>query len=367
MKGLFSNVYSLLKPWLFRMDPENAHEWTIRGLKTAQAIPGALWGIKWKYRINHPRLSIHCSRLHFPNPVGLAAGFDKHASVYPALAALGFGFVEVGTLTPRPQPGNPRPRLFRLPQDEAVINRMGFNNSGVEAAQRSFSQLKRPNIPIGINLGKNKDTPVEKAPTDYRKGLRSLYRSGDYFVINISSPNTKGLRDLQQSDSLDRLLTEVMDERRLLQQETGEVRPLMLKIAPDLDDEGLESVVSIALDRKIDGLVVSNTTLSRDGIKHDLRHESGGLSGRPLARRSTEMIRHIRRFSGGSIPIIGVGGIFDGQDAYEKIRAGAALVQIYTGMIYRGPGIVRHINEELLHLLEKDGFSHISEAVGVDT
>lgn len=348
------------------MDPEAAHEWAIRGLKMVQSIPGGVWGVKWKYHMENPRLGVSCSRLRFPTPVGLAAGFDKHASVYPALAALGFGFVEVGTLTPRPQPGNPRPRLFRLPQEEAVINRMGFNNDGVEAALQSFSQLKRPNIPIGINLGKNKDTPVEEAPADYRKGLRTLYRYGDYFVINISSPNTKGLRDLQQSDSLDHLLAEIMEERRQLQQETGEIRPLMVKLAPDLEDEAIESAVSIAQKRDIDGLIVSNTTLSRDGIKHALRRESGGLSGRPLAKRATEMIRHVHRISNGSIPIIGVGGIFDGNDAYEKIRAGATLVQVYTGMIYRGPGIARHINEELLQLLERDGFSSIAEAVGVD-
>ncbi|WP_309864989.1 quinone-dependent dihydroorotate dehydrogenase [Desmospora profundinema] len=359
-------MYALFKPWLFRLDPEAAHEWTIRSLKVTQTIPGVLPALQWKHRLDAPSLSVDCLRLRFPNPVGLAAGFDKHASVYPALAAWGFGFVEVGTLTPLPQPGNPRPRLFRLPEDEAVINRMGFNNAGVEAARQSFSRLKRPDIPIGINLGKNKDTPAHDAAADYCKGLRSLYRSGDYFVINISSPNTKGLRDLQQADSLEALLREVMDERHRLQQETGEIRPLLLKVAPDLDEKGLEDAVSIAMTQGIDGLIVSNTTLSREGIKHRHREETGGLSGRPLAARSTAMIRQVRRLTGGKAPIIGVGGIFDGQDALDKIKAGASLVQIYTGMIYRGPGIARRVNEELLHLLEKEGFSHVSEAVGVD-
>jgi dihydroorotate dehydrogenase len=359
-------VYPLLRPWLFRLDPETAHEWTIRGLQATQTIPGVLPALHKQNRIDAPSLAVHCFGLRFPNPVGLAAGFDKHATVYPALAAWGFGFVEVGTLTPLPQPGNPRPRLFRLPEDEAVINRMGFNNVGVESARQSLTRLSRPDIPIGINLGKNKDTPAQEAASDYQKGLRTLYRLGDYFVINISSPNTKGLRDLQQADSLNGLLADVMKERQQLQQETGEIRPLLLKLASDLSEEEAEAAVSTAFSRGVDGLIISNTTLAREGLRHRYQEESGGLSGRPLAARATMMIQQAYQLTNGTLPIIGVGGIFDGRDALEKIKAGASLVQLYTGMIYRGPGIARLVNQELLHLLEKEGFTHLSEAVGVE-
>jgi dihydroorotate dehydrogenase len=316
--------------------------------------------------VEDARLQLRCLGLSFPNPVGLAAGFDKHANVYPALAALGFGFVEVGTLTPRPQSGNPKPRLFRLLSDEAIINRMGFNNHGMIEAQRTFERLPRPAIPIGINLGKNRDTPNEQAADDYRKGLETLYSHGDYFVINISSPNTKGLRDLQHVEALRQLLAAVIQKRDELAQEQGKKRPVLLKIAPDLTRQQLEEIVATVLDQGIDGIIATNTTLARDSLTSPHHTEAGGLSGRPLAKRSTEMIRQIYGITRGQIPIIGVGGIFTGQDAYEKIRAGAHLVQVYTGMIYRGPSIAKWINQELLELIKRDRLANIEKLVGLD-
>ncbi|MFD1397431.1 quinone-dependent dihydroorotate dehydrogenase [Kroppenstedtia eburnea] len=359
-------MYSFIRNLLFRMDPEQAHEWAIRGLRTAQHLPGLLWVLERKMAVRDPRLTVQCNQLQFPNPVGLAAGFDKNADVYPALAALGFGSVEVGTLTPKPQPGNPRPRLYRLPEDEAVINRMGFNNRGIIRASTSLATLPRPVIPIGINLGKNRKTPGEEAAGDYRTGLRALYRHGDYFVINISSPNTQGLRDLQQADSLAKLLSILIEEREELRDETGEIRPLFVKLAPDLSRDALSEAVRIGLEQGIDGLIAVNTTLAREELKSPHRTEAGGLSGRPLHHRSIQWIRQIHRVSEGKVPIIGVGGIFDGKDAYRTIRAGASLVQVYTGMIYRGPSIARAINLELLQLLEQDGLSSITDAVGLD-
>lgn len=318
------------------------------------------------YAVENPCLEISLWGLSFPNPVGLAAGFDKNATIYPALSAFGFGFIEVGTITPLPQPGNRRPRLFRLVQEEAIINRMGFNNRGARQAMEHFARLPRPRLPIGVNLGKNRNTPNEQAFQDYRCVLRALYRHGDYFVINISSPNTAGLRDLHRPEALKPLLSDIIGEREVLREETGEIRPLLLKISPDLTDEAMDEAVDVALETGIDGFIATNTTLSRDGISSPFRDEAGGLSGRPLAKRSTEVIRHIYRRTQGRVPIIGVGGIFTGEDAYEKIRAGASLVQVYTGMIYRGPSIARKINRELIRLLKRDGLDHIRQAVGKD-
>jgi dihydroorotate dehydrogenase len=360
-------LYSLWRHLLFRYDPERVHEWTVRGLESLQSIPLFLSLARRFYAVENPGLDVSLWGLSFPNPVGLAAGFDKNATIYPALSALGFGYIEVGTITPLPQPGNRRPRLFRLTQDEAIINRMGFNNRGARQAMEHFSRLPRPRLPIGVNLGKNRNTPNEQAFQDYRCSLRALYRHGDYFVINISSPNTKGLRELHRPEALKPLLEDILGEREVLREETGEIRPLLLKISPDLTDEALEKAVDVSLNVGMDGFIATNTTLSRDGIASSpFRDETGGLSGRPLAKRSTEIIRRIHQQTGGRVPIIGVGGIFSGEDAYEKIRAGASLVQVYTGMIYRGPSIARKINQELLQLLKRDGLSHIQEAVGRD-
>ena len=272
--------------------------------------------------------------------------------------------MEVGTLTPRPQNGNPRPRLFRIPEDKAVINRMGFNNHGIAAAKESFERLGHPAIPVGINLGKNKDTPNDKAVEDYTRGLQELYPYGDYFVINVSSPNTKGLRDLQHIEALQSLLTEIMNQRTKLEKIDQKRKPVLLKIAPDLEIQTLKEIVSTAVSLRIDGIIATNTTLSRKGLTVSARHENGGLSGKPLREKSTEMIRHIYSVTQGSIPIIGSGGIFSGQHVIEKLKAGANLVQIYTGMIYQGPGIVKQINQELIRQMEKEQISHFTEWIG---
>ncbi|SDZ34016.1 quinone-dependent dihydroorotate dehydrogenase [Thermoactinomyces sp. DSM 45892] len=360
-------MYPIMKKILFRMDPEVAHEWTIRSLQLLQQMPFLAKSIQQKWEVRHPSLSSQVAQHSFPNPVGLAAGFDKHANVYPALAHLGFGFVEVGTLTPRPQSGNARPRLFRLPEDQAIINRMGFNNHGVEDAVHSFQTLPRPTIPIGINLGKNKDTPNEQASQDYTIGLQTLYPYGDYFVINISSPNTQGLRDLQEAKALEKLLTDILQTRDRCIQSHQVKKPIFLKIAPDLTEEQLIEIMEIVLHTKMDGMIATNTTLSREGLLNQVSsHETGGLSGRPLTSRSTRWIAEIYRFTQGKVPIIGVGGIFTAEDAYAKIRAGASLVQVYTGMIYQGPAVVKQINQGLVKLLKRDGFASVQDAVGVD-
>lgn len=359
-------MYSSLRKFLFQMDPEAAHTWTVRALKMMQATPLMKQTFRRNMNVNDSRLHTSCLGLTFPNPVGLAAGFDKHANVYPAIAALGFGFVEVGTLTPRPQSGNPQPRLFRLPAEQGIINRMGFNNHGIQSAKETFTRLGKPHAPIGINLGKNKDTPNEQAADDYIKGLEALYHYGDYFVINISSPNTQGLRDLQQVAALQGLLTDILGKRDELANQTGTRHPILLKIAPDLSSEQLADLIYTALEAGIDGIIATNTTLSREGLQSPHRNEAGGLSGRPLTIRSTQLIGDIYRITQGKVPIIGVGGIFTGQDAYDKIRAGANLIQVYTGMIYRGPSIAKQINKELLTCLERDGFSSVNEAIGVE-
>ncbi|QPA32544.1 quinone-dependent dihydroorotate dehydrogenase [Thermaerobacillus caldiproteolyticus] len=357
--------YALFRNLLFKMDPEKAHIFTIWFLKMMQSTPLLMEQFSRKGKFHDRRLQIDCLGLTFPNPIGLAAGFDKHAEVYPALSSLGFGSIEVGAITPKPQEGNPKPRLYRLQEDKAIINRMGFNSHGIEEAKKRFRTLPRPEIPIGINLGKNKLTPNENAALDYIKGLEQLYNWGDYFVINISSPNTKGLRDLQSSNMLEPLLSSILTKRNELASKHGFYRPIVLKIAPDLNNNQLEEIISVCLDVNIDGIIATNTTVSRDGLTSPHRNQTGGLSGRPLAKRSTEVIYRIFQLTKGKIPIIGSGGVFSGQDAYEKIKAGASLIQVYTGMIYRGPFIANKINHELLQLLNRDKLSNIKEAVGL--
>jgi dihydroorotate dehydrogenase len=347
------------------MNAEQAHTMTIRGLQILQRTPIARNVIQKRFTIIDERLESTVCGLRFPNPVGLAAGFDKHANVYNGIAAFGFGFVEVGTLTPRPQSGNPKPRLFRLVEDEAIINRMGFNNHGLEDAKHSFQTLPKPNIPIGINLGKNKDTPNEQASSDYRHGLMTLYDYADYFVLNVSSPNTEGLRDLQHVDALLKLLTSVLSTRDELLKETSSYRPVLLKIAPDLTMDQMTDIIQTAIGSGIDGIIATNTTISRENLNPSpYIQETGGLSGRPLTQRSTEFIRQIYPLTDGKVPIIGVGGIFNGMDAYEKICAGANLIQVYTSMIYEGPAIARKINTELLSILEEKGVHSVNELVG---
>jgi dihydroorotate dehydrogenase len=353
----------LLQPLLFRFDPERAHDLTLGLLLRLAQMPSLLKLWQCWQPLEHATLQTQVAGLHFPNPVGLAAGFDKSATAVAAFQALGFGFVEVGTVTPRPQVGNPLPRLLRVPADEAVINRMGFNNDGATAvAQR----LKLPpgRTPIGVNLGKNADTPLEQALNDYRACLEELFDVGNYVVVNVSSPNTPGLRALQTHASLRMLLNGVQDcNQALARARQVQPRPLFVKIAPDLQPHELDDIVEAAQTCALDGIIATNTTTGREGLTTVIA-EPGGLSGRPLRQRSTEVIRHVYRRAQGHIPIIGVGGIFSAEDAYEKICAGASLVQLYTGLIYRGPGLPHRINVGLERLLQRDGLTQLSQAVG---
>jgi dihydroorotate dehydrogenase len=353
----------LIRPLLFRMDPERAHHLTLWFLAQLAHAP-RLQSVLQKARpFQHPTLQMHLAGLHFPNPVGLAAGFDKSAIAVAAFPALGFGSVEIGTVTPRPQAGNPLPRLFRLPADEAVINRMGFNNDGAGAVAERLRAMPR-RVPTGVNLGKNADTPLERALDDYLLGLERLYDVGDYFVVNVSSPNTPGLRRLQAHPQLYELLKGVKAcNQELARARRAQPRPLLVKIAPDLEPDELDGIIEAVQSCTLDGIIATNTTVGRVGLRTST-DEVGGLSGRPLRQRATAVIRYLYSRSQGRIPIIGVGGIFSAEDAYEKICAGASLVQIYTGLIYRGPSLPHRINAGLVQLLRRDGFQRLSQAVG---
>ncbi len=328
-------MFQLLRPALFTLDPETAHHATLDALKTANCT-GVL-GLLIKRPADDPRKVMG---LTFPNPVGLAAGLDKNGAYIDALAALGFGFIEIGTVTPRPQPGNPKPRLFRLPAAQGIINRMGFNNDGVDALIENVKHAKFKGI-LGINIGKNADTPIEKAADDYLIGLRKVYAHASYVAINISSPNTKNLRQLQGGDELDALLGQLKAEQEKLAQQHGKYVPLAVKIAPDLDPDQIKQIAALLIKHRIDGVIATNTTLSREGVE-GLPHgnETGGLSGAPVRAKSTAVIRQLAEELNGALPIIGVGGILKGEHALEKMQAGAALVQMYSGMIYRGPELV---------------------------
>jgi dihydroorotate dehydrogenase len=344
-------MYSLLKPILFRFDPENIHYFVTRNLKRFNRFPGgaalsrAVWDLK-----DH-RLEKEVFGLKFINPVGLAAGFDKNAEVISELANMGFGFIEVGTVTPLPQTGNPKPRMFRIPADKAIINRMGFNNLGVDvvaehiAAYRKNASPKQKGLLIGGNIGKNKNTPNEDAVNDYIKCFDRLFDVVDYFVVNVSSPNTPGLRELQEKEPLMHLLNTL--QQRNSKNEVS--KPILLKIAPDLTNEQLDDIVEIVQQTKIAGVIATNTTIDKSSLSVDkLKEEAGGLSGAPLTKRSTEVIRYLADKSGRSFPIIGVGGIHSADDALEKLDAGASLIQLYTGFIYEGPGLIKRINKKML-------------------
>jgi dihydroorotate dehydrogenase len=353
----------LLQPLLFRVDPERAHHLTLWFLRRLAQMPSVrkLW--LRRRPLEHAALQTQVAGLHFPNPVGLAAGFDKNATAVGAFPTLGFGFVEVGTVTPRPQVGNPPPRLFRLPADQAVINRMGFNNDGAAVVAQRLRTRPRT-IPIGINLGKNADTPLEQALNDYRACLELLFDVGDYLVVNVSSPNTPGLRTLQARANLNRLLSGMQTSNHALARvRQMQPRPLFVKIAPDLEPDELDDIVAAAQTSTLAGIIATNTTIAREGLETP-SSEAGGLSGCPLRQRSTEVIRYLYRRGRGRIPIIGVGGIFSAEDAYEKICAGASLVQLYTGLIYQGPGLPHRINIGLVRLLRRDGLTHFSQAIG---
>lgn len=332
--------YALIRPALFALDPETAHDLTIAALSRAGPVAGFACG-----RVEGCPVKV--MGLEFPNAVGLAAGLDKNGEAIDGLAALGFGFLEIGTVTPRPQPGNPRPRLFRLPEAEAIINRMGFNNHGVAALVENVRRARYRGI-LGINIGKNAATPIEHAADDYLACLDAVYPHASYVTVNISSPNTKNLRELQTKDALDHLLTQLKRRQEELAQKHGRHVPIALKIAPDLDPTQIAAIADLLRRHRMDAVIATNTTLARDAVAH-LKHgnEAGGLSGAPLREKSTAVIRELHRLLQDEVPIIGVGGILSASDAREKISAGAKLVQVYTGLIYRGPALVRECIEAL--------------------
>lgn len=332
----------LIRPILFCFDPEQVHHFTFSLIRFLNKIPGFGKLFQWIYEVKNPKLESEVFGLKFKNPVGLAAGFDKDAKLYQELSNFGFGFIEIGTLTPKPQEGNPKKRLFRLKEDSAIINRMGFNNGGViEAVER----LKKNNgVLIGGNIGKNKNTPNEEATSDYIICFEALFPHVDYFVVNVSSPNTPNLRALQDKEPLTYLLQTLQN----LNVNKPKQKPILLKIAPDLTDEQLLDIIDIISETKIAGVIATNTTLSREGLQAENKSEMGGLSGKPLTNRSTEVIRFLSEKSNKSFPIIGVGGIHTADDAIEKLNAGASLVQLYTGFIYEGPALIKEINKRIL-------------------
>ena len=329
---------SLIRPILFKFDPEEVHYFTFSLLKNFPFL-AKIFLLK---PIEDKRLEREVFGLKFKNPVGLAAGFDKDAKMFSELSELGFGFIEIGTLTPKPQDGNPKKRLFRLKEDSAIINRMGFNNGGVEAAVERLKKNK--NVLIGGNIGKNKVTPNEEAVNDYIICFEKLFPYVDYFVVNVSSPNTPNLRALQEKEPLTKLLSELQE----LNSKREKQKPILLKIAPDLTDEQLLDIIDIVNETKIAGVIATNTTLSREGLVSSNKDETGGLSGKPITKRSTEVIRFLSEKSGKAFPIIGVGGIHSAEDALEKLEAGASLIQLYTGFIYEGPQLINDINKKLL-------------------
>lgn len=339
-------MYQLIKPLLFQFAPENIHHIVTSMLKNGNMIPGVPFLQKNVFQLNDPRLEREVFGLKFKNPVGLGAGFDKNAALVSELSHFGFGFIEIGTVTPLPQPGNDQPRMFRLPADEALINRMGFNNEGAEVAATRLKFLKRNGLIVGGNIGKNKVTPNEEAVSDYIKAFDALFDVVDYFVVNVSSPNTPGLRALQEKGPLKEILNTLQQRNS----KNGISRPILLKIAPDLTDEQLDDIIEIVTETKIAGVIATNTTISRDNLRspENLKSETGGLSGKPLTKRSTEVIRYLSTKSDKAFPIIGVGGIHSAQDALDKLDAGASLVQIYTGFIYEGPILVKRINQAIL-------------------
>lgn len=337
-----------IRPILFLFDPEKVHHFTFRMIRLTAMIPGVRYFRKKSYHVNHPDLKRNLFGLEFSNPVGLAAGFDKNGMLLNQLEDFGFGFVEIGTVTPKPQEGNPKPRLFRLKKDSAIINRMGFNNDGVRAISQRLKS-KKTKLIIGGNIGKNKITPNENAGDDYAICFEELYPVVDYFVVNVSSPNTPNLRDLQEKEPL----TNLLNALQILNHKKEKPKPILLKIAPDLTDTQLDDIIEIVRDTKIAGVISTNTTISRANLKTDQasveKIGAGGLSGKPLTKRSTEVIRYLSEKSDKAFPIIGVGGIHSAQDALEKINAGADLVQVYTGFIYEGPALVKQINKALIH------------------
>ncbi len=338
-------MYRLLRPLLFRFDPETAHAVTLQALRFAGRFPPSNWFLTQLFKT--PSKPVQAFGLTFKNPVGIAAGYDKNALAINGLCALGFGHVEVGTVTPRPQPGNPRPRSFRLLEDEGVINRLGFPSKGAEFVSRRLLRSTRNDIIIGVNLGKNKDTPLEEAANDYIELMRRFIFHADYLAINISSPNTVGLRRLQGREMLEQLLGAIQTERETISLGRGGNAPILVKIAPDLTDEELEDAVGVILEKGMDGIIATNTTLAREGLRSRHQGQAGGLSGAPLKVRSEAVLSQVVKLVNEKIPIISVGGIMDPNDAKKRLALGASLVQVYTGLVYRGPKLVREIVESL--------------------
>ncbi len=341
-------MYKILKFFLFKINPESAHHLTFSLIKFVKFIPGFAFFVKKKSINCHPSLSRNIFGLNFRNPVGLAAGLDKDAVAFNELGDFGFGFIEIGTVTPKPQPGNDKPRLFRLPKNEALINRMGFNNHGVIEAAKKLKNRKDPKLIIGGNIGKNKLTPNEEAVNDYVIGFNELFDVVDYFVVNVSSPNTPNLRELQEKEPLTNLLNTLQQ----LNLKKTKPKPILLKIAPDLTNTQLDDIIDIVKSTNIAGVIATNTTISRDGLSYDKSEIEkigmGGLSGKPLTKRSTEVIKYLKQKSNNSFPVIGVGGIHSADDAIEKLNAGADLIQLYTGFVYHGPKLISDINKKLI-------------------
>ncbi len=353
-----TRLYSLAAPLLASLDPERAHRLTIRALQAGLASAGG--------NEDDPILQLDLWGLTFRNPVGIAAGFDKHAEAVRPMIGLGLGLVEIGSVTPQPQPGNPRPRVFRLRQDEAVINRYGFNSEGMTRVAERLARLRNSGqpaltAPLGVNLGKNKTS--DDAAADYCRGVETLGPYADYLVINVSSPNTPGLRALQSRESLQKLIDAVQAARRRLASQP----PLLLKVAPDLTKQDKADIAEVALATELSGLIVSNTTIERPpGLRSDSKDETGGLSGRPLFAPSTKVLADFYHLTAGKLPLIGVGGIFSALDAYAKIRAGASLVQLYTGLVYQGPNLIAEIKQGLADFLRRDGYASLTQAIGAD-
>ena len=336
------NIYSLAKPFLFQLEAETAHDMTLKSLRFAEKT-----GFLSLLPKVPPCQTRQVMGINFPNAVGLAAGLDKNGAVIDGMAALGFGFIEVGTVTPRPQPGNPKPRLFRVPEVQGIINRFGFNNLGVDHLIANVQAAKFKGV-LGINIGKNFDTPNERAVDDYLIGMRKVYAHASYITVNISSPNTKNLRQLQEKDALDALLATLKAEQKILADQHGQYVPIALKIAPDLDGSQIIEIADLLKQHAFDGVIATNTTLDRDAVKGmPNAEEAGGLSGAPVRQKSTNVIQQLSKQLAGELPIIGVGGILSGADAAEKIAAGASLVQVYSGLIYKGPSLVREICQAL--------------------
>jgi dihydroorotate dehydrogenase len=350
-------LYDAVRPALFRLPPETAHTLGTYGLRAVQSSGFVRRAVRRQFQFEHPMLEVTAFGQTFSNPVGVAAGFDKNAEVTHALADLGFGFVEVGTVTPYPQPGNPRPRLFRLPDEEAVINRMGFNGQGAERVRERFETEGRPAVPVAVNVGKMNSSDADEAVEDYRRAFSRLYDHGDLFVVNVSCPNTPEAYDQGDPDHLRRTFS-------TLEAENDADKPVLVKVGPDDEREQLAALVDVVEAHDIDGIVATNTTTSREGVSSPKREEGGGLSGKPLESRATRVVRTLYELT--DLPIVGVGGVDSAESAYRKIRAGATLVELYTGLIFQGPGLPGEVNRGLVKLLRRDGFDSVDEAVGAD-